>query len=58
MDYLLIISGSGRNVGKTTLACQLIEKYQKDDLPITKPLEEYSKQLNKTAQYADSLTKN
>lgn len=34
MDYLLIISGAGRNVGKTTLACQLIEKYKKH-VPIT-----------------------
>lgn len=29
MDYLLIISGAGRNVGKTTLACRLIGKYKK-----------------------------
>jgi hypothetical protein len=43
---------------KITRTLPLIEKYQKDDLPITKPLEEYSKQLNKTVQYADSLTKN
>lgn len=34
MDYLLLISGAGRNVGKTALACQLIEKYKKH-LPIT-----------------------
>lgn len=34
MDYLLIISGAGRNVGKTTLACRLIEKYKKH-LPVT-----------------------
>lgn len=34
MNYLLLISGAGRNVGKTALACRLIEKYKKD-LPIT-----------------------
>jgi hypothetical protein len=43
---------------KITRTLPLIEKYQKDNLPTTKPLEEYSKQLNKTVQYADSLTKN
>lgn len=34
MEFLLLISGAGRNVGKTTLACRLIEKYKKH-LPIT-----------------------
>lgn len=34
MDYLLLISGAGRNVGKTALACQLIEKY-KEHLSLT-----------------------
>jgi hypothetical protein len=34
MNYLLLISGAGRNVGKTTLACRLIEKYKKQ-IPLT-----------------------
>lgn len=34
MDYLLIISGAARNVGKTMLACRLIEKY-KEHLSLT-----------------------
>ncbi|MBO9684647.1 MAG: hypothetical protein J7502_18605, partial [Flavisolibacter sp.] len=42
---------------KITSTLPLIEKYQMDNLPTTRPLDGYSKQLSKTAQYADSLTK-
>jgi len=42
---------------KITRTLPLIDKYQKDNLPSTKPLEGYSKQLDKTIKYADSLTK-
>lgn len=42
---------------KITRTLPLIEKYQKDNLPATKPLEGYSKKLNETTQYADSLSK-
>ena len=42
---------------KITRTIPLIEKYQLDNLPTTNPLEGYLKQLNKTTQYADSITK-
>lgn len=34
----------------------VIEKYQKDNLPNTKPLEGYLKQLDKTIKYADTVS--
>ena len=42
---------------KITRTLPIIEKYQIDNLPSTKPLENYFQQMNKTVQYADSLTK-
>lgn len=42
---------------KITRTMPLIDKYQKDNLPSTKSLEDYSGQLEKTIRYADSLTK-
>lgn len=42
---------------KITRTLPLIEKYQIDNMPATKPLEGYSKQLDKTIRYADSLIK-
>lgn len=35
----------------------VIEKYQKDNLPKTTPLEGYSKQLDNTIKYADTISK-
>jgi len=32
LSNLLLIGGTGRNVGKTALACQLIEKFSKSEL--------------------------
>jgi hypothetical protein len=42
---------------KITRTLPLIDKYQKENLPSTSSLEGYSKQLDKTIKYADSLTK-
>lgn len=42
---------------KVTRTLPLIDKFQRDNLPSKKTLEEYSKQLNRTVLYADSLSK-
>ena len=35
----------------------IIERYQSENLPITKPLEGFSKQLDEAIKYADTITK-
>ncbi len=42
---------------KITRTLLLIDKYQQDAIPATKSLEGYSKQLDKTIKFADTLTK-
>jgi len=42
---------------KITKTLPVIEKFQKDNLPATKSLEEYLKQLDATIRYADTLSK-
>jgi hypothetical protein len=42
---------------KITRTLPLIEKYQRDNLPAAKSLEDFSKQLDQTIMYLDTLTK-
>lgn len=43
---------------KITRTLPLIEKYQTGNLPSAKPLEGFASELNKTVQFADTLSKN
>lgn len=42
---------------KITRTLPLIEKYQKESLPATKSIKEFSKRLDETLKYADTLVK-
>jgi hypothetical protein len=42
---------------KISRTLPIIEKYQRDNLPTTKSLEGFSKQLDEAIKYADTLTR-
>ncbi len=57
IDRKLVTLNDLHTILKITRTLPLIEQYQRDAFPSTAALEGYTRQLDKTVRYADTLTK-